>query len=50
MVCNEPRRRRDDQGVEIVPVEEFLDGLWAGLIVEGPRPGPPRLASNASRR
>ena len=34
VVCNEPRRRRDDHGVEILPVGEFLDGLWAGSIIE----------------
>ena len=34
VVCSEPRRRRDDHGVEIVPVGSFLDDLWAGAIVE----------------
>jgi len=31
IVCTEPRRRRDDD-VEIVPVREFLDDLWAGRV------------------
>ena len=34
VVCHEPRRRREDHGVEIVPVQEFMDALWAGEIVE----------------
>ena len=34
VVCHEPRRRRDDHGVEIVPVRQFLSGLWADAIVE----------------
>jgi hypothetical protein len=34
VICNEPHRRRDDHGVEIVPVGSFLDGLCAGTIVE----------------
>ena len=34
VVCHEPRRRRDDRGVEIVPVQEFLQELWGGAIVE----------------
>ena len=34
VVCHEPRRRRDDHGVEIVPVQEFMDALWGGAIVE----------------
>ena len=34
VVCNEPRRRRDDDGVEIVPVGLFLDALWAGSVIE----------------
>lgn len=33
VVCHEPRRRRDDQGVEIVPVQRFLQELWDGAIV-----------------
>ena len=33
VVCHEPRRRRDDQGVEIVPVQRFLQELWDGTIV-----------------
>ena len=31
IVCNEPRRRWDDT-VEIVPIEEFLSDLWAGRL------------------
>ena len=34
VVCHEPRRRREDNGVEIVPVREFLSGLWADAIIE----------------
>ena len=34
VVCHEPRRRRDDHGVEIVPVREFMDALWGGGLVE----------------
>jgi predicted AAA+ superfamily ATPase len=33
VVCEEPRRRRDDQGVEILPVAQFLADLWKGKIV-----------------
>ena len=31
IVCNEPRRRWDED-IEVVPVEEFLSDLWAGRI------------------
>jgi len=34
VVCHETRRRRDDHGVEIVPVHEFMDALWGGGLVE----------------
>ena len=34
VVCHEPRRHREDHGVEIVPVQEFMDALWAGESVE----------------
>ncbi len=34
VVCHEPRRRREDNGVEIVPVREFLSALWADAIIE----------------
>ena len=34
VVCHEPRRRRDDNGIEIVPVQEFLDALWSDGIIE----------------
>ena len=34
VVCHEPRRRRDDNGVEIVPVPEFLSALWSDGIIE----------------
>lgn len=34
VVCHEPRRRREDHGVEIVPVHEFTDALWGGGLVE----------------
>lgn len=32
IVCTEPRRRRDD-GIEIIPVEDFLTDLWNGNII-----------------
>ena len=40
VVCNEPRRRRDDDGVEIVPVGSFLDDPVGrfGHRVTAPRP------------
>ena len=31
VVCTEPRRRTDDD-VEILPIESFLQDLWAGKI------------------
>jgi predicted AAA+ superfamily ATPase len=31
VVCTEPRRRADE-GVEILPVERFLEDLWAGKV------------------
>lgn len=31
IVCTEPRRRREED-VEVIPVEEFLSDLWAGEI------------------
>jgi predicted AAA+ superfamily ATPase len=34
VICHEPRRRREDNGVEILPVREFLDALWDGRIIE----------------
>jgi uncharacterized protein len=33
VVCDESRRRRDDDGVEILPGEAFLEDLWAGQIL-----------------
>jgi predicted AAA+ superfamily ATPase len=33
VVCNERRRRRSDDGVEIMPPMEFLKELWAGAIL-----------------
>ena len=32
VVCREPRRRRDDDGAEIVPVDAFLRDLWNGKL------------------
>ena len=32
VVSREPRRRRDDDGVEIVPVDAFLRDLWDGKL------------------
>ena len=34
VVCHEPRPRKDDHGVEILPVQQFLSALWDGSIVE----------------
>ena len=34
VVCHEPRPRRDDHGVEILPVRVFLETLWGGAIIE----------------
>lgn len=34
VVCHEPRRRREENGIEIVPVRDFLSGLWGDAIVE----------------
>jgi len=31
VVCTEPRRRQDE-GVEFIPIEQFLEELWAGEI------------------
>ena len=33
VVCGESRRRRDEDGVEIVPVASFLKELWSGKLV-----------------
>lgn len=33
VICNERRRRRSDDGVEIMPPVEFLKELWAGAIL-----------------
>ena len=33
VVCNERRRRRSDDGVEIMPPVEFLKELWSGAIL-----------------
>jgi predicted AAA+ superfamily ATPase len=30
VVCTEPIRRRTDDGVEILPVQGFLESLWQG--------------------
>ena len=34
VVCHEPRRRREENGVEIVPVRDYLSELWGDAIVE----------------
>jgi predicted AAA+ superfamily ATPase len=34
VVCRERRRRRTDDGIEIVPVERFLEELWQGGVAE----------------
>ena len=33
VVCHEPRPRRDDDGVEILPVQRFLGALWDGALI-----------------
>lgn len=30
VVCREPRRRRTEDGIDIVPAREFAAGLWEG--------------------
>ena len=32
IVCNEPARRTSDTGIEIIPIAEFLEELWSGVI------------------
>ncbi len=32
VVCRDPRRHRDDEGVEIVLVDAFLRDLWDGKV------------------
>jgi predicted AAA+ superfamily ATPase len=34
VVCREKRRRRDDDGVEIIPVTTFLKELWKGKVLD----------------
>jgi len=34
VVCNEKRRRRADDGIEILPLTVFLKDLWAGRILD----------------
>jgi predicted AAA+ superfamily ATPase len=33
VVCSEKKRRRTDEGVEVLPVAEFFQDLWAGEIL-----------------
>jgi len=33
VVCRESSSRKDDEGIEILPIGEFLDALWNGEIV-----------------
>lgn len=33
LVCQEPRRRVTSDGIEILPVERFLERLWSGEVV-----------------
>ena len=37
VVSMEPRERRTDDGIAIVPVAQFFEELWAGRIIEGVR-------------
>lgn len=30
VVCREPKSRATSDGIEILTVEDFLDGLWSG--------------------
>ena len=32
VVCLEPQRLRTDDGIEILPVDDFLDRLWSGAL------------------
>jgi predicted AAA+ superfamily ATPase len=33
LVCTEPRRRKTEDGIEILPVKEFCNELWDGRLV-----------------
>jgi len=33
LVCQEPHPRQTDDGIEIVPIKEFCERLWAGEIL-----------------
>ncbi len=33
IVCREPRRRVIENGIEVVPIEDFLQDLWGGRVV-----------------
>ena len=33
VVCLEPRPLRTDDGIEILPVADFLDQLWSGALL-----------------
>jgi hypothetical protein len=49
VVCREPRARRTDDGIEILPYASFVRRLWAGELTCG-RPGSrPRPRENFLR-
>lgn len=35
VVCREPRLRKTNDGIEIMPAEEFAERLWEGAIISG---------------
>jgi uncharacterized protein len=36
VVCLEPRRRRTEDGIEILPARAFCEDLWAGRVLKAP--------------
>ncbi len=38
VVCLEPQCLRTDDGIEILPVGDFLDRLWSGSLLGEPTP------------
>ena len=36
VVCLEPRARRTDDGIDILPAETFVHRLWSGDLLDGP--------------
>ena len=38
VVCLEPQPLRTDDGIDILPVDGFLDRLWSGSLLQGSAP------------